>query len=220
MRDPWEFIESYRDYFVEPDVLKAELLRWARRLSNMPQRPDPVSDLDEYDRINIASKGLSPPEARAIYEHVQAGCIERLSFAEEPGVLYLRPSVKLGEWLHEQQAGEAEIGGGTPAKGSASGYLGLIVDEGRREITREGFDCLPVKLGPAEWHTFIVAYRAGDWGATTDQWENGYPAEQSGRANAKNRTKEKLKRLGVTFKRRSLKLVSSRERPENGTSNL
>lgn len=81
-----------------------------------------------------------------------------------------------------------------------SGYLGLIVDQARGEVRRKGYQpTVYFNADSAEWHTLVVAWRAGSDGATQAQWENGYRGKRSAAAmrNVKSRVNDKLSVLDV-----------------------
>jgi hypothetical protein len=93
------------------------------------------------------------------------------------------------------------------------GHLGLVVyDLG--EVRREGrthSNGQPkiVNFDPdsVEWHTFLVAFRAGERGATDEEWRKGYLGEWSARRRRKHAVAEKLADLDTGFVRGSLRLV-------------
>lgn len=81
----------------------------------------------------------------------------------------------------------------------AKQFLNLVVNEKLRTVTRIGHT---IKLTGVEWHTFYVAFRAGESGASQDAWLEHYPGDKQGNGPgaAKNRLKQKLIPLGVTVK--------------------
>ncbi len=99
-----------------------------------------------------------------------------------------------------------------PATKPAPGYLGLIVDVKHAEVRRAGerYEQLPpvcFEVGTAEWHTFLVAFQAGEHGASEDAWKNDYHGDwKSGRKNAKHRAAAKLNLLDIAFEHGKLKL--------------
>lgn len=90
-----------------------------------------------------------------------------------------------------------------------AGFLGLEVDESRGLIKRNGKKELCLEVGTSEWHTFLVAFRAKDRGATDAEWSKGYPGDSSkpSMRKCKARLNGKLyENLGIEFEHGSLKL--------------
>src|SRR5262249_43804823 len=97
------------------------------------------------------------------------------------------------------------------------GYLGLLVDEARGEVRRLGkrHDAgaprtVRLDTASAEGHTFLVAFRAGERGATDEEWEKGYPGgpvERRRMRNCKSRVKKKLEGLDLDFPDGQLRLL-------------
>lgn len=62
----------------------------------------------------------------------------------------------------------------------------------------------------AMWRTFLVAYHAGERGATDAEWKKAYPAAElvswKDRRKTKSRVAERLHPLGVQFAKGSLVL--------------
>ncbi|WP_437206621.1 hypothetical protein [Planctomicrobium sp. SH664] len=87
--------------------------------------------------------------------------------------------------------------------GDQPGYLGLSVDRARGEVRRVGFKPT-VYLGSesAALHMFLVAFNAGEKGATTEELLKNYPADQRSthRANVKRNVNNKLHVLDVRLK--------------------
>jgi hypothetical protein len=115
---------------------------------------------------------------------------------------------------------EARLGRQPDPGGAARApdYLGLIVDETHGEVRRPGQvdrfgnpKVVCFRPDSAEWHTFLVAFRAGERGATDAEWERGYSqtdADWSARRRTKGRVAEKLRSLDVEFEGGSLRLVA------------
>jgi hypothetical protein len=88
------------------------------------------------------------------------------------------------------------------------GYLGLVVDEAHGEVRRTGQDYERLTasfiVGTSEWHTFLVAWKAENDGATEEAWRNGYPGGQKlqSRRAVKRRVNEKLGILDVRLEKR------------------
>jgi hypothetical protein len=94
------------------------------------------------------------------------------------------------------------------------GYLDLIVNKESGEVRRVSKEhpngkpkLVRFDTDSAMWHTFLVAYRAGERGATEDEWRDGYPGEWNARRKRKAEVKEKLLGLGIDIPDRSLRLV-------------
>lgn len=90
-----------------------------------------------------------------------------------------------------------------------SGFLGLVVDEARGEIRRPGFnggEPVRFQVESSEWHTFFVAFKAGESGATDAEWKSGYPGTWSARRKRKSDAGAELVRLNIEFEAGQLRL--------------
>lgn len=122
----------------------------------------------------------------------------------------------LRERIIERSNRTAEVKSALYAEGRESvsavpGYLDLIVDPVRGEVKRVGYNHgQPVRfdVDAADWHTFYVAFKGGENGATNTEWEKDYPGEWDSHRKRKSAAGDKLKALGIQFAKGSLKLES------------
>ena len=202
-----DLLKKFAAHSFPQKVLHEEMVALAARLCTLPVGID-------YERWPVEQ--LSRLTCRAIHEHVAAKRINCYDLADnDPGAIYLEPTGYLLKWWVEATAKDAPetdtVGQRQPP---SAGYLGLIVDEASGEVRREGIVNLGgqmkvvyFKTCAADWRTFLVAYRAGERGATESEWKKGYPGDWTERRRRKNYAKNKLMPLGVTFEKRSLKLI-------------
>jgi hypothetical protein len=194
-------IERCAKYPVPPDVLLDAMIRVAGHLCTMPDD----DWLCSATPIGPSITQLSRVERRAIWEHYAERRVSYNIIPEEGGIIRVEAWEGLPEWWCEQVTGLP-----------TAGYLGLIVDEARGEVRREVKDadgCQKLKVvefetDSAEWRTFLVAYHAGEQGATNAEWERGYPGDWPSRRKRKQAAGEKLARLNVRFTKGSLRLES------------
>lgn len=121
--------------------------------------------------------------------HLHARKIEDLE--EGSGFLGMHPEYSI--W----QPSNAPV---TPKGPSAPvpGHLGLIVNESEGTVGRTGTRCVvSFEPGSAQFHTFKVAYLAGDVGATEEEWMKGYAADQRSRREVRKKMNKKIEPLGI-----------------------
>jgi hypothetical protein len=150
------------------------------------------------DMLRDLRTGKYSPEGN--FDH--ATLVKRLTLAAEL-VQALTPS--------EPSPAESTLTANTDPK---PGYLNLIVYKESGKVRRVGKvdrfgrpkEAL-FETDSAEWHTFIVAYQAGERGATGEEWREGYPGEWDARRKRKAEVKAKLSVLDIDIPDRSLRLV-------------
>jgi hypothetical protein len=141
------------------------------------------------DMLRDLRTGKYSPEGK--FDH--ATLVKRLTLSAEL-VQALTPS--------EPSPAESTLTANTDPK---PGYLNLIVNKESGEVRRVGKvhpsgkpKLVRFDTDSAMWHIFLAAYRAGERGATDEEWRDGYPGEWTdARRNRKAAVKEKLFALDV-----------------------
>lgn len=92
------------------------------------------------------------------------------------------------------------------------GFLSLVIDGDKREISRFGVDQPPIRLTRALWTMFTAVYKKRSAGATVDEIRtamNDADLNDDNLSATKNRLNKELSRLGVGVVEREWRLVST-----------
>lgn len=90
-------------------------------------------------------------------------------------------------------------------RGGKKLYLGITVDKRRKEVSREGYPLVSLRLSKTEWHIFVAALAGRERGASREKLKDGYPGDLDGDGlkSAKYRLKQLLHPLDLTLARGS-----------------